>query len=92
MTEMEEIIEDPQRGTAGLTSAIQVVDSTDSVSFDIRNSSSALPEHIAPSVFPGEEFRMAVFEPLVSGLERTKQALRSSMKKNKDILKKLAEY
>ena len=94
---MEEIIEDPERGTAGLTSAIQVVDTTDSVSFDFSNSSSALPEYLAPSPFPlekesQEESESPVVEPLVSRLERFKQALKGSMKKNKDRLKKLAEY
>lgn len=95
--EPEEIIEDPERGTSGLTSASQVVDTTDSVTFDISNSSSAVPEYLAPSPFPREKERLeeseiVVFEPLVSGLERFKQAFKSSMKKNKDILKKLAEY
>mgnify|MGYP001154954573 CR=1 FL=1 len=95
--ETEETIEDPERGTAGLTSAIQVVDTTDSVTFDISNSSSALPEYLAPSPFPREKERLeeseiVIFKPLVSGPERFRQALKSSMKKNKDILKKLTEY
>jgi len=90
--ETEEIIEDPERGTAGLTSAIQVVDTTDSVTFDINNSSSALPEYLAPSPFLQEESEIVVFEPLVFGLEGFKQALKSSIRKNKHILKKLAEY
>jgi len=93
----EEIIEDPERGTAGLTSAIQVVDTTDSVTFDISNSSSALPEYLAPSPFPLEkekleESEIVIFEPLVSSLEGFKQALKSSIRRNKHILKKLAEY
>lgn len=95
--ETEEIIEDPERGTAGLTSAIQVVDTTDAVTFDISNSSSALPEQLAPSPFLREKERfeepeIAIFEPLVSRLEKVRQALKSSMKRNKHILKKLAEY
>lgn len=92
--DIEDIIESPERGTAGLTSATQIVDITDSVSFAISNTSSAVPEYLLPSFEEEkpEEPKVAFFEPSVSKRERFKKALRESMRRNKGILDELSKY
>jgi hypothetical protein len=92
--EREEIIESPGNRTAGLTSAIQIVDVTDSASFSAANTTCALPEHLPPMWLPEKlETKVPeVFPQLLSRTERFKRALEESMKKNKAIIKELAKY
>jgi hypothetical protein len=94
--ESEEIIEAPERGTAGLTSASQIVDFTDSVSFSSSNTTCALPEHLYPSFVTErretEKTPIQVFPPLLARKDRFRKALEESIRKNKSILKELAKY
>jgi hypothetical protein len=81
-----QIEERPGQTTAGLTSASQLVNTTDAVSFEPSNTCSDIPEPILavpklpqPSeiLFSGEIFR---------------QALRRSMRRESKILDTLAKY
>jgi len=79
-----EIEEYPGQTTAGLTSASQIVDATDAVSFDPSNTSSAVPEQILiPGLQPQES---------ISSKETFREALKRSMRRKAKILNALAKY
>ncbi len=84
--------ENPLQGTAGITSARQIFDRTDSVSFSFANSTSALAENLV-SFFPSRKEReSAGSEPLVSRRLRFRRALRESFRRDRDILEELSNY
>lgn len=91
----EEVIEAPGRGTSGLSSANQIINTTDSISFSVSNTTCALPDPIIFG-FPLEKREkkavVPVFPPLLSRKEKFRKALEESMRKNRLILKELAEY
>lgn len=94
--ENEEIIEAPGRGTAGLTSASQITDVTDSVSFSNTNTTCALPPHLYPFLLlekpEVKRPQIQVFPPLLSRKEGFRKALDDSIRRNKSILRELAKY
>jgi hypothetical protein len=94
--EKEETIETPERRTAGLTSATQIIDSTSSVSFLTSNTTCATPQHLYQYLLPEKpeekQLPIQVFPPLLSKKERFRKALEDSIKRNKSILKELAKY
>lgn len=81
-----EIEEHPGQTTAGLTSASQIVNTTDAVSFDPANTSSDVPEPVllVPELPQPSEF--------VSSKETFREALRRSMRRKAKILEALAKY
>lgn len=85
-----EINENPEKGTAGLTSASQIVNVTDAISFESSNSSSAFSEYIVP--IPIEETEIEKIEPFHNKKYRFKEGLKRSVRKNIDILEELAKY
>jgi len=94
--EREEIIEAPERETAGLTSATQLIDITDSVSFSSSNTTCALQSHLYPYFLiekpEVKQFPTEVFPPLLSKKERFRKALENSIRRNKPILRELSKY
>lgn len=78
--------ERPRETTAGLTSASQLVNITDAVSFELSNTSSDIPEPILVVL----ELPQSP-EPLFSG-EVFKRALRRSMRREIKILDALAKF
>lgn len=81
-----EIEEHPGQTTAGLTSASQVVNTTNYVSFDPANTSSDVPEPVllVPELLQPSEF--------VPSKETFREALRRSMRRKAKILDALAKY
>jgi len=88
----EKIIENPERGTAGLTSSIQVVDTTNSVTIGANDSSSEISGAFPFLIFPPKEAKSTVVEPLSVRRQSFKESLERSIDKNKDLLRKLAQY
>lgn len=81
-----QIEEQPGQTTAGLTSASQLVSTTDAVSFELSNTCSDIPEPIlAAPKLPQPS------ERLFSG-EIFRQALRHSARRGSKILDALAKY
>jgi hypothetical protein len=89
----EEIIENPEEGTAGLTSACQLVDVTDAVSYINNNTSSAIEEiFIALPIIKGKGIpSLGVFKPLERS-EKFRKILKRSIEKNRDLLMELSKY
>lgn len=91
----EEIIEPPGQGTAGLTSASQIVNTTSYITFSLDTTTCAIPTHM-PSIFPFEveekEPSKHILPPLISRKEKFAEVLEKSIQKNKQILKELAKY
>lgn len=81
-----EIEEHPGQTTAGLTSASQIVNTTDAVSFDLANTSSDIPEPILllPELLQPQES--------ISPKETFREALRRSIRRKAKILDALAKY
>ncbi len=89
----QEINESPGRGTNGLTSAQQIIDVTDSVSFSVTNTTSALFESVAPIVVKEKiERSFEELEPLASRGPRFSGALRESIRRNRDIIRELSRF
>lgn len=79
-----EIEEYPGQTTAGLTSASQIVNTTDAISFDPANTSSDVPEQILiPELQPQES---------IPSKETFREALRRSVRRKSKILDALARY
>ena len=91
--ENEEITEPIGQGTAGLTSATQIVNTTSYITFAENNSTCAIPTHM-PSLFPFDLKKPLknILPPLVSRKEKFAEVLKVSLQKNKQILKELAKY
>jgi hypothetical protein len=81
-----QIEERPGETTAGLTSASQLVNTTDAVSFEFSNTCSDIPEPINATL--GSSQRSGSIYPK----EIFKQALRRSMRRENKILDALAKY
>jgi hypothetical protein len=81
-----EIEEHPGQTTAGLTSASQIVNTTDAVSFNPANTSSDVPE---PVISLRELPQPSEF---VSSKEPFREALRRSIRQKAKILDALAKY
>jgi hypothetical protein len=81
-----QIEESPGQTTAGLTSASQLVNITDAISFDYANTSSAVPDVIINS-----EPSLPVPECNPTPIDNFKTALRSSMRHQGKILDILAK-
>lgn len=89
----EKIIENPEQGTAGLTSALQLTNTTSAISYasDACSDSTELliifpvtkEEHIQ---FPQEP------KPYLSRRQQFRKALEESSKRNKDIFEELAKF
>ncbi|MBT0159045.1 hypothetical protein G4O51_03575 [Candidatus Bathyarchaeota archaeon A05DMB-2] len=81
-----EIEEHPGQTTAGLTSASQIINTTDATSFDPANTSSDVPEPVLliPELLQPSEFG--------SSKETFREALRRSMRRKAKILEALAKY
>lgn len=80
-----QIEESPGQTTSGLTSANQLVNMTDAVTFDPSNTSSAIPEllHIAPGARKAAE--------CVSPKDVFREVLRRSMRREDKVLNILAK-
>lgn len=89
----EEIIENPEGGTAGLTSAFQLVDVTDAVSYINNNTTSNIEELIiVPVIKEGAEISpFGVFKPLERS-EKFRKILKRSIERNRDLLVELSKY
>jgi hypothetical protein len=89
----EDIIEDPEEGTAGLTSVCQLVDVTDAVSYINNNTSSASEEIIfVPLKMEKKEIeKFGLFKPLERS-EKFRKILKRSIEKNRDLLMELSKY
>lgn len=84
----EEIIENPEQGTAGLTSARQIVDYT-SVGYSPMETTSAPQPQMHH--FPDRaRLRTAELQSLPSRRQRFLEVLRASIRRNKEILEDLA--
>ncbi len=86
----KEVNESPEKGTAGLTSASQLVNVTDAISFESNNSSSAFSEGVM--LIPVEETEIEKTEIFHTKEYHFKKALTRSVQKNIDILEELARY
>jgi hypothetical protein len=82
-----QIEESPGQTTSGLTSASQLVNFTDAVSFDLANTSSAVPEQILIAVEPSPPLPECIASPV----ETFKSALHRSMRHQGKILDILAK-
>jgi hypothetical protein len=89
----EEIIENPEGGTAGLTSACQLVDVTDVVGYMNNNTATNIEEIIiVPEIKEGAEISpFGVFKPLERS-EKFRKILKRSIEKNRDLLVELSKY
>ncbi|KAF5431765.1 hypothetical protein C5S35_17850 [Candidatus Methanophagaceae archaeon] len=81
----EEMIENPEGGTAGLTSAC-LLDVTDAVGYINDNSSSNIEENIIAEILPFWSFK-----PLGRS-EKFRKILKRSIEKNRDLLMELSKY
>ncbi|MDG7036910.1 MAG: hypothetical protein JRM72_05965 [Nitrososphaerota archaeon] len=88
--DLEEINEIPGLGTAGLTSAEQITDSTSAGIFSYTNGTSALAEIIFTSLIPTR--KIEGLEPSASRRQLFKKALKESTQKNTEILKELSKF
>ena len=91
--ENEDMTEPIVEGTAGLTSASQLVNTTSYITFAENNSTCATPTHML-SIFPLDLKKplTSILPPLVSRKEKFAKVLKASIKKNKQILDELAKY
>jgi len=76
-------------GTAGLTSASQIIDFTDSTTYSIENTTSAIPETILGGAHEhGAEMpELRLPRPSTFG-----RILRKSIRRNRDLLTELAKH
>ena len=81
----EEMIVNPEGGTAGLTSAC-LLDVTDAVGYINDNTSSNFEESIIAKISP-----FGVFKPLERS-EKFRKILKRSIEKNRDLLMELSKY
>jgi hypothetical protein len=79
--------ESPGQTTAGLTSGSQLVNFTDATSFNLANTSSALPEQVAVNVEPSPP----VIPECAPKNVNFRDALYRSMRQQGKILDKLAK-
>jgi len=89
----EEMIENPEGGTAGLTSACQLVDVTDAVGYINNDSSSDIEEiTIVPVIKVTAEISpFGLFKPMERS-EKFRKILKRSIEKNRDLLMELSKY
>lgn len=81
----EEIIENPEEGTAGLTSVCQLVDVTDAVSYINNNTSSDSEEKIVPR-------NIWFLKPIESRSDKFRKILKAVIEENRDLLRELEKY
>lgn len=91
--ENEDVNEPIGEGTAGLTSASQLVNTTSYITFAETNSTCAAPTYmLSISLFDLKEPLKSILPPLVSRKEKFAEVLKASLQKNKQILMELAKY
>lgn len=88
-------IDNPEQ-TPGLSSALQLINTTDAISFSSDTTSSTFlePVIIFPAVKTEEQIptRLQKPKPYITRRQKFRKALEESLEQNRDILDELAKY
>lgn len=88
-----DIIESPEEGTAGISSACQLVNVTEAVAYISNNTSLAIEEiAVEFPIIKGKEIPILAFKPLKSRAKGFREILMAAIEDNRELLRELAKY